>query len=398
MPSAAPKIVKHGSLSIEVKSFADGRYGFDYSKGGKRVKVRKTTIKQAVLAAEQKLSKGDGGKLNAAGISDSEIAEFLRWKASRKKQITIPELKERFVKSKEGKGKSGYHITRIKNDLTKFAGRFTGYLADLDSAEVEEYLNSIGDDEVKIGPRRWNNILESIVALHRYARTQQLLPAEKTPVELIEKRKATVTILTYTPKEIRALLAVVEPEWVPYIAIGAFAGIRPQELLPMKESGKTVMLTWEDILWDKDKINVPREASKTKQRRFAPLLPNLKKWLDPYRGLTGRIAPVGRVSKVNAEWKRLSGVDWRPDALRHSFASYRLPIIKNMHQLSLEMGNSPAMIFRHYLDLKHDAEAKDYFSSVPKVPKKRGKNIRIVPPKNVLKGDFTEKTRKYAEK
>jgi len=44
-------------------------------------------------------------------------------------------------------------------------------------------------------------------------------------------------------------------------------------------------------------------------------------------------------------------VEWKRNGLRHSFISYRLANIKNVHQVSLEAGNSPQMVFAHYRQL-----------------------------------------------
>jgi hypothetical protein len=78
----------------------------------------------------------------------------------------------------------------------------------------------------------------------------------------------------------------------------------------------------------------------------------------------GRISPAGKdITKERPKWNL--GVDWRPDALRHSYASYRLAITEDAPSLSLEMGNSPAMIFKHYLDLKHKEEGEAWFSLEP---------------------------------
>lgn len=46
----------------------------------------------------------------------------------------------------------------------------------------------------------------------------------------------------------------------------------------------------------------------------------------------------------------------------NSFASYRLAEVKSAAQVSLEMGNSPQMIFRHYRELVSEADAKKFFS------------------------------------
>jgi hypothetical protein len=46
---------------------------------------------------------------------------------------------------------------------------------------------------------------------------------------------------------------------------------------------------------------------------------------------------------------KAAGIDeWKMDILRHSYGTYRLPILKSADALALEMGNSPDIIFRHY--------------------------------------------------
>ncbi len=75
----------------------------------------------------------------------------------------------------------------------------------------------------------------------------------------------------------------------------------------------------------------------------------------------GKIAPSGRIGNQTAKWKELSGVSWKSDALRHSYASYKLALCPDVAALSFEMGNSPTMIKRHYLDLKHEDEARKWF-------------------------------------
>jgi hypothetical protein len=40
-------------------------------------------------------------------------------------------------------------------------------------------------------------------------------------------------------------------------------------------------------------------------------------------------------------------LEWKKNALRHSFISYRVAAIQNVNQVALEAGNSAAMIFKH---------------------------------------------------
>ncbi len=42
---------------------------------------------------------------------------------------------------------------------------------------------------------------------------------------------------------------------------------------------------------------------------------------------------------------------------RHSFGSYRMADIKNVYQVAVEMGNSPAVLKKHYFQAVTKAEA-----------------------------------------
>lgn len=57
---------------------------------------------------------------------------------------------------------------------------------------------------------------------------------------------------------------------------------------------------------------------------------------------------------------------WKADALRHSFASYWLATFPDAPALAMLMGNSPAMIFRHYNDPKFRDEAAKWWKIRPK--------------------------------
>ncbi len=42
---------------------------------------------------------------------------------------------------------------------------------------------------------------------------------------------------------------------------------------------------------------------------------------------------------------------YKRNALRHSFGSYRMETVKNAGQVALEMGNSAAIVMKHYFDI-----------------------------------------------
>jgi hypothetical protein len=57
--------------------------------------------------------------------------------------------------------------------------------------------------------------------------------------------------------------------------------------------------------------------------------------------------------------------EWPQNALRHSFGSYHLARFNDAAKLALEMGNSPATIFRHYRQLVKPKEAERYWKIAP---------------------------------
>ena len=128
-------------------------------------------------------------------------------------------------------------------------------------------------------------------------------------------------------------------------------------------------------------ITVAAGIAKTNTRRLVPITPNLKAWLaDHYRpqgkvlevlnvaGALKRLVTATRPPAVG-DAKKLPppAVEWKHNALRHSFCSYRLAEVKSAAQVSLEAGNSPQMVFRHYRELVTEKEAQTWFAITPEV-------------------------------
>ena len=65
---------------------------------------------------------------------------------------------------------------------------------------------------------------------------------------------------------------------------------------------------------------------------------------------------------------------WKQNALRHSFISYRMALVKDANQVALEAGNSPDIIFRNYLELVTRTQASSWFGIEPEA---KGKVILI---------------------
>ncbi len=201
-----------------------------------------------------------------------------------------------------------------------------------------------------------NNNRRVLVNLFNFAKSKKYIDinpaAEITTAKQIGKE---VGILQ--PEQVTRLLAHSPKPILPYFAIGAFAGIRPEELLKLE---------WGDIKWRQGIIRVRAEVSKIGKTRNVAIEANLREWLSSYHHAVGRICP--------SNWRRFfrdvrlkAGVqEWPSDCLRHSFATYWLEKYKDAPHLALEMGNSVGVIMNHYHRvLDNPEDAGRYWSIVP---------------------------------
>ena len=127
-------------------------------------------------------------------------------------------------------------------------------------------------------------------------------------------------------------------------------------------------LEWSEIMWDRGYIEIKAAKAKTKARRLVPILPNLRAWLEPMKKEQGRVCFLRNLHLRLTYFGEKSGVGWKQNALRHSFASYRLAEIQDAAKVALEMGNTPDKLFRHYRELVTPEAAKEWFAIIPPSP------------------------------
>ena len=81
---------------------------------------------------------------------------------------------------------------------------------------------------------------------------------------------------------------------------------------------------------------------------------------------TGLGQVVQEVNQARKKRKVKERFVWKHNGLRHSYISYRVAQTQNVAQVSLEAGNSPQMIFRHYRELVRTGDALKWFRIAPK--------------------------------
>jgi integrase len=265
----------------------------------------------------------------------------------------VPEIVEEFLASKQRDGLSQRYIQSLRSHLNRFASAFQTNIGSVAARFIEEWLVA-----QKIGARARNNMRMSIITFFHFARSRGYLPkAQATEAEEVAKatdRGGKIGILT--PKQLANLLKSGDEEARLYFALGAFTGLRSAEL---------IRLEWEDVNFPRGHIQVGKAKAKTATRRLVPIQPNLMQWLSPYRGRTELVfASEHAASRSISQAKDIVG-DWPPNALRHSYATYRLAQCHDAARVALEMGNSPQMLFRNYRELADEHDATAWFSIVP---------------------------------
>ena len=345
--------VKVGGFSAHLWQASDGRWKWHHRRQGKRVLCAAVSLDKARAKAKAQLKAMRDGKAELDSLSPSVLADFLRW---REQQIASPKLDDAVKQYLAFLHKRGVRETRIIDvDLTNFAKAHRKPISAITPAMLTDYLDSLG-----VGARRWNNVRASIAGLFRWARTMGKLPDAVTAPEKVHARRVEdKPVGIYTPKQFAALLACTDEDFRLAVAIGGLAGLRSEEIHQLR---------WEDLKLDRDLIEVRAATVKTGKRRLVPILPALAAWIavsEPQDG--NMVAPRLSFSVLQKRLKRHHGIKWVHNGLRHSYGTYRCAVLKDIAAVSYEMGNSPSMVKKHYLEMQEGSAGKAWFEVMPDI-------------------------------
>ena len=107
------------------------------------------------------------------------------------------------------------------------------------------------------------NYARLLRTLFRFAQSRRFFPKDIDPMEGIDiDFDDDGEIEIFTAAELDRILKAARPELVPFIAIGAFAGLRHAEIK---------RLDWQEIDLERGFIEVKGAKAKTRQRRLVPI-------------------------------------------------------------------------------------------------------------------------------
>jgi integrase len=270
----------------------------------------------------------------------------------RKVQEVVTEMIAQMEKDKL----SERYVETIRPRCKRFSESFQVDIGSISGADVQHWL-----DALDCSPRTRKNYRDDLNSLFAYAEARRYIAKNANPVSTAKTRKPRGgKIEIYTLDEIAGLLKHAPADFLPFVAIGAFAGLRTSEIERLK---------FEDF-FNGDYIEVAADKTKTASRRLVPVLPNLRKWLEPYARKKGRLWTGTEKEFLAARAKTVadSGIAWKDNGLRHSWISYRMADIQDAPKVAIEAGNSPEMIFRNYRELVKPEAAKTWFAITPETP------------------------------
>jgi integrase len=284
---------------------------------------------------------------------DDAVQHYVEYLKASERSIVVAALVPQLISAKKADGMSTRYIQDLRSRLPRFATAFGDQtVATITAKQIDNWLRTL-----RVGSTTRNNFRRTLVMMFNHAIAlgyATFNAAAKTAKAKETDSPPGILAVQQTTR----LLEAASPELLPYVAIGAFAGLRRAEI---------ERLDWQDIHFDGEQlIEVTAQKSKTARRRFVKIQPNLREWLAPVRKHIGKVTPASLAKQFEALRKAAGVTDWPDNALRHSFASYHLAHFKDAAALALEMGHTNAdMIFSHYRQLVRPKEAERYWNIKP---------------------------------
>ena len=267
---------------------------------------------------------------------------------------TLPQVVEEFKTRIATRGLSPLYKRDCRIRLARAAKAFTGQITAITADDVDAWLSS-----GSASARSKNNDRQTLVTLFEFAKSKGYLPivAETAAKQSIKRKTVSGEITILTPNDFATLLKSTPSHFLPLVAIGGLAGIRTAEIF---------RLAWTDIDLKSCHIVIEADKAKTASRRIVPVCPALKTWLAPLKKKSGPLWSYRNLQGFMNAWSKCKAelpVKVPTNALRHSYASYRLAQIKDAAKVALEMGNSPRKLFENYREIVTPAAAKQWFAT-----------------------------------
>lgn len=260
----------------------------------------------------------------------------------------------KYLKYQTKCGNSDAHIYSLKCILRKFNDNFKTPLREAEPRHFSEYLDKIPH------PNTRKQVRTSLRGFLKFAQNSGWLPEGRLAIENtpVPKHKPTTPEI-FTPEEMAAMLAAChEKEVLAFLVVGGFCGARTAEIMRLK---------WEHWRPDTSSLIFPNDVTKTLRRRVCTVEPNAAKWMNKLMGQPGESITQPEIvlrRKLVKACER-AGVKWKPNALRHSYASYHLELHSNPQLTAKNCGHQVNVLMQNYMQITDLPTAQRWFAIEP---------------------------------
>ena len=291
-------------------------------------------------------------RLRAHGATLKQATDhYLTHLAAIQKSCTVSAFISTFHANKKADGASDRYRKDLRNRLERFEISFGGrVLADIQPGEIEDWLRDLG--LAAQSRLNYRTVLKTFFGAAVEARFAQTNPVVRKKIKIVQG-----DVGVFTPNQMRTVLEKAPQDFVPYLVIGAFAGLRAAEI---------ERLDWAQIDLGRKLIEVKGTTSKSGQKRFVVVTDNLVAWLAPHSKKAGPVINPERAIVARRKTSKDAKIAWPHNVLRHSYGSYHLGHHKNAAATAAEMGHSSTkMVFKHYREVVQPELAAQWWQIAP---------------------------------
>lgn len=391
--------VKVGQVTLTIfPEVREDRNGKEYWKAiyrdpnNKRRYITRSDKKELILAARRKAREIHNQTFDLASLPEEkaklcrafidldpdwdDIAALKRKKERR--SITVPAAIEEFkIHLLTGKEELSRYQSDLVSLLNRFAETHAGEMNSIERSDLSEWLHNltVKGSTRKLGDKRRKDARDALARLWRYAADENIVSTTNglTAADRISKIvvDAADQVRFLTVEEMTFLIDAVTDDYLPWLVLAAFSGLRSEEI-HARNYGDKKPLDWSQIKREQGHIDLHASQAKNRKRRLVPILPTLAAWLDqinpPKKGRVVPGPPTAWQTKklgeqLDEEFQREEG--WPKNCLRHSYATYRIASTQDFPRVSKEMDNSVSMLKRHYDGIIPETESGEYWEILP---------------------------------
>lgn len=284
---------------------------------------------------------------------------------TRRKSIPVNEAVELFLEDYRLNGgpktavPSASYLDYLNDMLGPFRRLYGDRLiANVDAGDIEALLHL----RKNAGAVTRQSYIRAISALYGWCVRKGYRLDNPLPKLRKQLPKTEISILSIEAAE-KVLIAALQDE-VATVSLALFSGIRIAEFHKIvrdsRGSERDVWLDWKDVDLKSLQVFVAPELDKNRHGRYVDISKNAVAWLNVVKRVSGPVMPENWRER-RQELEKRSGVELPQNVLRHSYCSYRIALDQDYQKAAANVGNSPAMLRKHYVRVMPRKLGEAYF-------------------------------------